>query len=309
MSELTGAGMIVGAYPVYLGSADDAAVVVEALAPRADVSGFELPYAPAGTFVPAGCPDHWRHVVTCIGNTMARLHDDPMAGLASPDPEARRASVRVLADVRDQVARLEGRVRAVEVHSAPTRFASPVAFADSLAELADWDWLGAELLIEHCDQWRDDHAVEKGFLSAADELEVAAGLGGRVRFSVNWARSVIETREVGVAAEQVAAAARAGLLGGVIFSSVADSDTLYGPAWIDAHLPPFGTGGSVPSSLLTADLVRETLAAAGDALADAIVGLKIGIQPLAAPIEVRVEQLLEVVELVSRARADIGGYG
>lgn len=291
--------LIVGAYPVIGASAEAASACVAALAERDDVGGLEIPYAASGIVVPSGCPDRWRHVVTCIGDTVQRMTADPMVGLASPDREGRASAVRVIADLRDQVEAL-GSVAAVEIHSGPQRIATATAFAESLAEIGGWDWGDVRLLVEHCDAWRDDRSVEKGFLSLDDELAVLAGLDGRFDMCVNWARSVIETREARTGADHVRTISAAGRLGGVMFSSVSDADSVYGGAWVDAHLPPADSSGGVPSSLLTARLVRETLAAAGDALSGSLVGLKIGVQPADQPTATRVGHLLDAVDLISR---------
>lgn len=56
------------------------------------------------------------------------------------------------------------------------------------------------------------------------------------------------------------------------------SEGPFGPAWSDAHAPLGGDGpGEEPTSLLTPDLVRSALDAAGDALT--FDGLKVGIRP------------------------------
>ncbi|MGJ6981553.1 DUF4862 family protein [Aestuariimicrobium soli] len=288
--------LVVGAYPVYATSDETAQACVAALAERDDVAGLELPWAP-GLVVPSGAPGHWRHVVTCIGDAMVRMRHDPRVGLASTDDDGRRLALEALAEVRDRVVEL-GSVAAVEVHSAPTGAGSAEALAASLGEAAGWDWAGAELWVEHCDRWRDDQPVAKGFLSLADELEVIGRLPESVGLCVNWARSVIETRDVATGREHVALARSSGRLRGVFFSSVSDAASVYGPAWADAHLPPLGSSGAVPSSLLDEGLVRDTLAAAGDAT----IGLKIGMQPADQPVADKVRHLMDAVDLIARAR-------
>lgn len=297
---MSSTGLVIGAYPVYGASAEFAAACVAALAPRPDVSGLELPYGPAGIVIPDGCPEGWRHVVTCIGDTMVRMGADPLVGLASPDAVGRRTAVAVIAGLRDLV-EAAGTIAAIEIHSGPREISSGAALAESLEEIVSWDWGTTRLLLEHCDRWRDDLPVQKGFLSVADELAALAMVGGKVDLCINWARSVIESRDVATAAEHVAAAAAAGRLGGIMFSSVADADSAYGAAWADAHLPPAGTGAAGDASLLTEELVRQTLAAAGESLAGAIVGLKIGVQPADRPTEERIGHLLETVDLISRS--------
>ena len=96
---------------------------------------------------------------------------------------------------------------AVEIHSAPNRGAakdvgnssSAASFAASLKELLSWDWQGAKLVVEHCDAYTQDHTPQKGFLGLDEEIEAVniANSGGdrtRIGVCINWARSVIETR-------------------------------------------------------------------------------------------------------------------
>ncbi len=201
--------------------------------------------------------------------------------------------------MRDVVARRSD-ILAVELQSAPRRTGSAAAFADSLAEIASWDWNGVGLVVEHCDAWTTAHDVAKGFLSQAAELDVIAALQGaetRVSGGVNWARSVIETRDVATGAAHVRAAAARGLLGAVMFSSVADRETALGPAWADVHLAPTRTTGAAAGSLLTPELILEALAAAGPS--DAIIGLKVNLGPGVLSPAQQVARLLEIAAFVA----------
>jgi hypothetical protein len=55
---------------------------------------------------------------------------------------------------------------------------------------------------------------------------------------VNWARSVIESREYITPAQHIALAREAGLLAGAVFSGCSPLPTASAPAWADVHLPP-----------------------------------------------------------------------
>ena len=214
-----------------------------------------------------------------------------------------RHDVADLAEVRDGVARLNGRIRAVEVHSAPRRSGTAEALAASLAELAAWHWCGATLVVEHCDAWRDDDTAQKGFLPFADELDVVAAVDGQtpVRIGINWARSVIESHDPAAPERQLEAAVARGLLGALMFSSVSDRPTAFGPAWLDAHLAPADTTGAEPGTLLTEARLRRCVQALGPAF-DGVLGVKVGLKPDTLAAADRVSRLLEVVALVVEAR-------
>lgn len=289
----------VGAYPSYGAPTSVlAAPVVEGLATSSRVRGLEVPFLEGGVCLPPGAkvPGEWCHVVTMIPATMAET--DELYGLASRDDSGREAALELLRSVRDVVVRRSD-VLAVEVQSAPRRTGSAAIFAESLSEVAGWDWDGVELVVEHCDAWTIAHPVEKGFLSFADELAaVAAARGSRTRVTVgvNWARSVIESRDVATGAEHVAEAARLGLLGAVMFSSVGDQASELGGPWSDVHLAPAGIAGAPEGSLLTARLIEETTGAAGPY--DGIMGLKVSVTPVGLDAAAIVTRLLDIAALI-----------
>ncbi len=292
----------VGAYPSYGAPTSAlAAPVVEGLAASSRVRGLELPFLDGDVCLPlaARVPGEWCHVVTMIPATMAALETDELYGLASRDASGREAALEQLRSVRDVVVRRSD-VLAVEIQSAPRRTGSAAIFMGSLGEVASWDWDGVELVVEHCDAWTPAHPIEKGFLSFADELAAVASVQGgatRVTSGVNWARSVIESRDVATGAAHVAEAARHGLLGAVMFSSVADRESELGGPWRDVHPAPAGIAGAPDGSLLTAGMVAETVEAAGPY--DGILGLKISLTPRGLDATTVVERLLAIAALIA----------
>ena len=223
-------------------------------------------------------------VLTLIPATMAAVSRDPAFGLASADPRGRAAALELARAGLAAVGRLNaaaGRpiVAAVELHSAPPRpggASNAAALQESLVELATWDWQGASLVVEHCDAVARGVAAPafppaKGFLTLEEELSAVRGaraqLAARGAASaplsvcVNWARSVLETRDPGTAAAHAAAAREAGLLGGLIFSGCSGEPVeAYGGAWKDSHWP---MPEDAPGSLLTERAVALALRAAG----------------------------------------------
>jgi len=240
------------------------------------VGGLEEPWTGA-PLVDRG----WPVLVTTIPGTMDALAADPSFGLASLDPSWRRAAIADASSVRDEVLRLNDArgsrvVRAVELHSAPHASGSPgggALLADSLTEIAGWDWDGADLLVEHCDAAIEGQPAAKGFLSLAEEIDALRGLP--VGLVINWGRSAIELRDPDRVVEHLTLARDAGLLRGLIFSGAADSDGDGVAAWADQHLPVAREGGvgGEQLSLLTGERMRAALAAAGDL---DYLGLKVG---------------------------------
>ena len=267
------------------------------------IRGLELPYGPyGGGGWPAGAPEDRSAVVTSIPGTMQRLAASPAFGLASPEPGGRREALEFAAGVRAYVTRLkdEGRVvEAVELHSAPYPGASAPMFRESLKEILDWDWGSTQVLVEHCDAPRASGRPEKGFLSFTEEVDLLQLLHSqgdhRVGLVVNWARSVIETRNPGTAAEHIAQARAAGVLAGVMFSGCSPEATDFGHPWIDAHLPPVEVDGAPTTSLLDSGHIARCLAAAGPV---PILGFKIGLPPIGLAVSQRVDRLRQMCDLV-----------
>jgi len=224
-------------------------------------------------------------VLTLVPATMAAIGGDAAFGLASACPRGRAAALELARAGLAAVARLNAAagkpvVVAVELHSGPSRPAGAshaAALQESLVEIAGWDWpAGITLSVEHCDAVARGVAAPafppaKGFLTLGEELSAVRGaraqLAARGAASaplsvcVNWARSVLETRDPGTAAAHAAAAREAGLLGGLVFSGCSGEPVeAYGGAWKDSHWP---MPEDAPGSLLTERAVALALRAAG----------------------------------------------
>ncbi|GAB3811820.1 DUF4862 family protein [Tessaracoccus terricola] len=211
-------------------------------------------------------PEWTANTVTAIPGTMQRLQVQPQFGLASADADGRSAALAFARDIRDRLAQLSELaghqvVGHVQLHSSPTAAAHAEALGESLTEVLGWDWSGARIVIEHCDSLRPGQVPEKGFLSLADEVDVAARLG--VGIHVNWGRSAIDERDPDAPLRHVVAARDAGVLRGLLFSGAAETRTSYGAAWADGHLP---TSPDEPASLLTPERIRACADAARGSL-------------------------------------------
>jgi hypothetical protein len=314
-------GYFVGEYAIAPAALEDEEKLLAGLAAMSDVRGLEVPFTGAlhrsdETWLFARLRRDWDHVVTLIPGTMGTLQKDKAFGLASADESGRQAALAMAREARAAVARLNeaaGRaaVVAVEVQSAPSRgpaggTGTADAFARSLAEIAAWDWFGARIVVEHCDEHRTGHPQHKGFLSLADELAAIARANGAARrplgVNVNWGRSVLETHDAGRAVEHVEAAARAGALSGIMFSGASGADTPYG-AWQDTHMPHAPAAGlrhGAAGSLMTEAEIRRTLAAARGVALD-FLGAKIAIRPPEAGVEARLGMVGDLLAILARA--------
>jgi hypothetical protein len=293
--------LIVGAYPAQPVALQEQ--FYRGLAAISPIRGLELPYGPhGGTGWPAGAPEAWSAVVTAIPGTMQRLAANAAFGLASADTAGRREALDFAAGVREYARGLQDaghEVEAVELHSAPTGGASARWFEESLKEVLEWDWGSARVLIEHCDAPRPGASPEKGFLSFAEEVDIAASLRNqgweRVGVTVNWARSVIESGNPDTAVEHLSLGRDAGVLEGLVFSGCSPEETGFGYAWIDAHLPAAEIQGAPPSSMLNRHEIDRCLAAAGPL---PILGFKVGLGPDQLSPEERVERVRQMSVLM-----------
>lgn len=266
---------LLGAYASLPSGQEEAEEYYRLLAGLPAVRGLELPFrddlaGPAGIdWLAAQLAPAWdRSIVTAIPGTMVRVWATSAFGLASTDRGGRAEALAFTRAVRDGVEALReaaGRdvVAGVELHSAPSGAAHAAeAFGESLAEIADWDWGGAVLLVEHCDAYVSHDRGEKRMLTLAQELDVLRELDHPgVRMSLNWGRSALEARDACAPLEHVRAARAAGVLEGVTFSGAGPVDTPYAKAWMDGHLP---LQADEPGSVMSAARVREcALAAVG----------------------------------------------
>jgi hypothetical protein len=233
---------------------------------------------------------------------MQRLGRQPAFGLASPDAAGRREALEFAAGIREFVLRLEDAghaVEAVELHSAPYPGASAPRFRESLEEILGWEWGSTRLLVEHCDAPRAGGRPEKGFLTFPEEVDVLRALrvdgAAQVGMVINWARSVIETRNPDTAAEHIAQARAAGVLAGVMFSGCSPVETEFGYPWIDAHLPPVELDGAPSTSLLDRGHLADCLFAAGPV---PLLGFKIGLPGRGLTLGQRVGRLRQMCSLL-----------
>lgn len=227
---------------------------VGALHPH-DESWF-LAHVPAGTQLS----------ITALPWVMSSCARDARYGIASGDAAGRAAALADLRAVAADVGRLhrdtDARVAYVSLHTAPRGGGDMAELTASLREIAQWEWEGARLVIEHCDTAVPGQPYEKGFLSVADEIEaIHAAPGADIRMWLNWGRTAIETRDPDRVTAQIASVAATGLLAGLTFSGSSATDTGYGAAWEDRHLPIAETDPAA-SSLLTASRVAEAIRAA-----------------------------------------------
>jgi hypothetical protein len=294
--------LIVGAYPAQPEGPQQRRFFEE-LADIPAIRGLELPYRAWGAEPwPAGAPADWSAVVTAVPGTMQRIGLDKGFGLASTEREGRRAAVDFTAGIRSYVAGLRDdgrRVEAVALHSAPSGQGAPEAFAESLGEILGWDWRGATIVVEHCDAQRPAQDPEKGFLEFHDETEIVRSLRGQgqdIGILVNWARSVIETRQSQTAVEHLAHARQAGVLSGLMFSGCSPEATEFGYPWIDAHLPAVEVAGAPASSLLTGPEIARCLREAADS---PIIGLKIGLSRDAVSASERAARVRQMCDLIT----------
>jgi len=265
--------LMLGTYALAWGRSEaEHAEVVRAASEDRRVDGLEVPWTGSlaldlPAVLTATRPD-WRIVITALPGTMARVAGQATFGLASPDPDGRQAAVTDVANLRSAVASLNdelGRaaVAAIEVHSAPRTPDAPSArsaLARSLETITDWDWDGAQLLLEHVDAKVAEHDPAKGFLTLPDELEVIGANSLPMGVLINWGRSAIELRDAARVIDHVAMARQAGVLKGLIFSGASAVTTDYGEAWADQHLP---ASTQEPNSLLTEELMDDALRVAG----------------------------------------------
>ncbi len=307
-------GWFVGAYAALTGSPAADRELYARLAQEPLVRGLEVPFFDDGADFTGRAPDpegRWDYVLTSFPHSMLGQQRPEPLGLAARSPQARGEALAALRRLRELAARLDDRsgraaVTLVEVHSGPQATGDPRCFAESLAELAGWDWGGARLTVEHCDAWPGIGKAQKGFLGLDAELEAIASAAPSIGVTINWARSVIETGAVEGAATQLRRAAGAGRLAMLVFSGVAPVDTAYGPAWVDAHLPPALSRlreqpWFAPACLLDDAAVLAALRAADERTELAV---KVGLRPAELSAAARGQALVDLVTHQQSLRAE-----
>lgn len=262
----------------------DEAAFLAAAVELPEVGALELPlYADglhkydSGWFLDhlASLPQDVEATLTMIPDTMERLARNPAFGLASLDPVGRHdalAAVRRAAAMVRTLNDAAGRplITAVHVFAAARpdhkRFRQHgQALKASLTEVADYDWHDAQPVLEHCDAAPpagSRRQAVKGFLPLEVELEALVDAGGPGHtgpfgVTVNWGRSMIETRDASGPLRHARMCSETGLLAGLVASGCASLDTRWGSAWDDCHLPPTPV---LPESLLTVEKLTKFLA-------------------------------------------------
>ncbi len=242
--------------------------------------------------------DPWRHltllpqdlnyILTPLPAVMQSLEGSSHFGLASLHEDGREAALSHLEKVQSLVSRLEdhcGRacVQAVQLHSAPTLSTLPSdegadALRSSLERLRRWDWSRAELWVEHCDSFRQDHPPVKGFLNIEREILVVQEF--QLGLQLNWGRSVLEGRSVESVLQHIELANKAGVLRSLFFSGVAVQDPIYG-SWLDNHAV-MQTNSAEPWQAKTSLLTEEAIVKALQILPAGGVHLGVKVQPAPA---------------------------
>lgn len=299
---------VVGAYASLPKSREEQKQYYDLLGTQNWVSGTEIPYPgdladpQTRAWLANAIPSSWhKNTITAIPGTMRHINfdPDPEFGLASPDEEGRLRAISFFKDIRQAIAdfanlRNSCDISHIEIHTAPTRIASAGAMKKSLDELAQLDWLGAKLVIEHCDRYIEGQNPEKGFLPLENEIQIAKDTG--IGVTINWGRSVVEERNAQAAIAHVREARKAGVLQGVMFSGAGPDATQYGYEWIDGHLP---MSPDEPTSLMTSKEIQETTREAlKDDYAIDYLGAKVCV-PQDASVSERLNYLMHIYDAVN----------
>jgi hypothetical protein len=213
-------------------------------------------------------PD-WDNVLTCIPGTMNFLAKMPEFGLASDNHLGRTQAIAmhkranyILHKMNDLYGRKS--IFTVQIHTAPSfpvkRVSSSIdSFLKSLDEILSWDWGNSKIVIEHCDSFVNNRSFEKGFFPIEDEIETLLKVRDsyNIGITVNWARSVIEGRDINTPIDHIKLLSKYNLFSGLIFSGTSNHDNLYG-SWKDTHMP-FSCSSNSNNSLLTEENINLTL--------------------------------------------------
>ena len=163
-------------------------------------------------------------------------------------------------------------------------------------------------MIEHCDTLIEGQTPAKGFLSLQQEIDVLTAVNAEqnsnLGITINWGRSVIETRSADGALVHIQQAKQAGLLAGLMFSGASGAETAYG-AWRDIHMPHAKSSSEskgADGSLMTKEAMHQCMNAA-DAKALPIVGIKLGIRPTDATPAERLDIINAALNILDDAPA------
>lgn len=218
--------------------------------------------------------ENWDYVLTTLPGTMKSLATNPHFGIASVDELGRKEAVGFLKNASLAIKKIndffgEKKVLNIVVATAPSLKSSQVSSSvksliKSLEELITFDWQGASLVIEHCDSGRESFPV-KGFLSLDEEVDAVQYINKKyiqsIGIAINWARSVLEKRNVDTPVKHIELLGQLGLLKGLMFSGTSSDSIDYGN-WTDLHLP-IAREDEISyyekDSLMTAKEIKKTL--------------------------------------------------
>lgn len=289
-----------------------------------DIQGFEIPFWGEGShkfgneFLFEFIRPEWDHVLTCVPGSVKGLEENPNFGLASDDSLGRSDAVKMHKRANQMVREINmhsGRssVLAVHIATAPSVPVDGVTSSVdslllSLNEILAWDWMGARIVIEHCDSYAGDHHFEKGFMSLDDEILALNSISEnyKVGLAINWARSAIEGRSPSTAIDHINLARKNNLLSGFVFSGTSDKAGSYG-VWKDSHMP-FENSYDVeyfqPNSLLTENNIRATIEALDLQELDYI-GVKLLSMPIdSSSIDTRVGMNRDAITILNNILSD-----
>lgn len=216
----------------------------------------------------------WDNILTCVPATVYALKENPNFGLASDDDAGRILALKMhkrANKILHKINKYCDRDAVIAVHLA-TAPKIPVdgvnssvdSFSKSLKEIMSWDWMGADIVVEHCDSFSGKYPVEKGFMPISDEIEVLSSFmdkSNKVGLVINWARSAIEGRSPKTVIEHIKCANKQNLLRGLMFSGTSVDDIKYGK-WADLHMPfakSYNIENYEVNSLLTEENITNTI--------------------------------------------------
>lgn len=269
------------------------------------IDGLEIPFTKDGLTSQVSqlvrqLAPRWRfNTITGLPTVKQHLEVDPDYGLASEEHESRKAAVAECLRMRDDIRALNDEageliISRLMIHTAPSRRARLDALFRSLDDLAEVDFDGAALVIEHCDSYVSKFPSQKGFLPLSDEVAAASSRG--IGIVINWGRSAHEEHDPEAPLHHIEAVLETGTLDGLVFSGISDRETYYAGPWEDGHLP---LQEDDQASLMTAEHVAKAAELARGEMRNAplaFMGVKV-----AAPREASLPQRLEMLQRVAKA--------